>query len=266
MEFPQTIVVSLSQDLARREHVVRHFHQLGIERFGFWPAVSHDDPAVADLYLSGKVLAWPPCFRCGQPNCACENNILLPQQVANWLSFIGLWRSLPDDPDHYVLVCEDDVAFHPQSLDNLRDFLDGFERQRRHVLIRLAQSGLQPFVTQPRARPQRSGRVVMSNAAYIVNGAMAQRLVRAVDTITHTSDVWLHRTMAAGDDVEAFTLEPLLATDLSYNKDHARFASRIHPKGIDPADCARMAAHRKRVDNDAEYAEVRASWGAWARG
>jgi hypothetical protein len=106
----------------------------------------------------------------------------------------------------------------------------------------------------------------MSNAAYIVNGAMAQRLVRAVDTITHTSDVWLHRTMAAGDDVEAFTLEPLLATDLSYNKDHARFASRIHPKGIDPADCARMAAHRKRVDNDAEYAEVRASWGAWARG
>jgi GR25 family glycosyltransferase involved in LPS biosynthesis len=266
MNLPEAVVVSLAQDLARREHVVRHFHDAGVPWFGFWPAVAHDDPAVVDLYQRGKVAAWPPCFRCGRTRCGCENNVLLPQQVANWLSFLGLWRSLPDDPEHYVLVCEDDVAFHPNAVDNLRDFLCSFVRQRRHVLIRLAQSGLAPFVDQPRAIPRRSDRIVMSNAAFIINGAMAQRLVGAFDTITHTSDVWLHRTMSAGDDVEAFTLEPLLATDLSYNKDHARFVSRIHPKGIDPADRARMALHCKRVDSDAEYAEVRLSWGVQTLG
>jgi GR25 family glycosyltransferase involved in LPS biosynthesis len=257
---PPAWVVSLRSDVARRQHIVRHFHEIGIEHFGFWPAVHGDAIEVADAYRQGIVAAWPPCFRCGLEACSCDNNVILPQQAANWLSFMGLWRSLPDDPDHFILVCEDDVAFHAGAVQNLVEFLAGFRRSRRHVLMRLARSGMPPFQILPRALPQRTERIVMSNAAYILNGSMAHRLLRAFDGIRHTSDVWVHRSMAASQDVEAFTLEPLLATDLSYNQDHAMFASRIHPKGIDPEDLLRKASHRMRVASAEDYQNLRAAW------
>lgn len=257
---PEAFVVSLRDDVARREHVVRHFHDVGIDRFGFWPGVPHDDPAVAAAYRDGRVAGWPPCFRCGQARCGCANNVLIPQQVANWLAFLGLWASLPDDPERWFLVCEDDVAFHHGAVERLRRFLGGFVRTRPHVLIRLAQSGLPPFQALPPGDVAVSQRVVMSNAAFVINGSMAAHLVRSFSVVGTTSDVWLHREVAAGPEVQALTLEPLLATDLSYNKDHAMFVSRIHPKGIDEADRQRQARHRMHVDTAEDYAALRRQW------
>jgi len=266
LEIVETLVVTLRDDVARRQHITAHFHDAGLQRYGFWPAVAHTDPAVVQMYRSGRVVAFPPCFRCARELCTCANNVLIPQQVANWLSFLNLWRSLPDDADRYYLVCEDDVSFHANALDNLTDFMRDFRRAKPFVLIRLAHSGERPDAVLPRARPAVSNRVVMSNAAYILNGAMAAHLVRSFDAITTTSDEWLHRTAAQHSDVQALTLEPLLATDLSYNKDHARFVSRIHPKGIDEADVKRQAAHRKRANSVAEYRELLTQWGVGSDG
>lgn len=259
-DLPEAIVVSLRDDVARREHVVRHFHAAGIERYGFWPGVPHDDPAVARAYRDGLVAGWPGCFRCGQARCDCANNVLIPQQVANWLAFLGLWRSLPDDADRWFLVCEDDVAFHHGAIGRLRRFLAGFRPTRANVLVRLGQSGLRPFESLPGGDAVATSRVVMSNAAFVINGRMAAHLVRSFGRIATTSDIWLHREMAAGPDVQALTLEPLLATDLSYHKDHAMFVSRIHPKGIDEADRERQARHRMRVDTPEDYAALRRQW------
>lgn len=83
-------VVSLLRDSVRREHVQQHFADLGIDTFTFFDAVSHEDQAVIDAYNDGMVKRFPPCFRCGKRKCECKNNILIPQQVANWLSFLAL--------------------------------------------------------------------------------------------------------------------------------------------------------------------------------
>lgn len=260
MVLADTHVVSLRDDVQRRHHIVEHFAAIGLERYRFWPAVRHDDPRVAVAFRDGTVKRWPPCFRCGKPACDCRNNVLIPPQVANWLSFVTLWRSLPDDPAAFHLICEDDVHFRHGALDRLEAFLSSYTPRSPRVLIRLAQSGEDPGPVVDQAL-ERTQRVAMSNAAYIVNGAMAAFLARAFCRIEHTSDVWLHAVVAADPTIDAFTLEPLVATDLSYNRDFARFKSRIHPKGIDESDRARQATHRMRATSDAEYAELLASWG-----
>jgi GR25 family glycosyltransferase involved in LPS biosynthesis len=260
IELTGTLVVNLDDDVERRAHVAEHFRVVGVENFRFWPAVRHDDEAVAAMYGNGRVAAFPPCFRCGRADCNCSNNILLPQQVANWLSFLSLWRSLPDDPDRYYLVCEDDVAFHENALYVLTEFMRSFVADRHHVLVRMARSGEPPFLGLERAAPVVSHRAVMSNAAYMLNGSMAALLARSSDRITTTADIWVHRTMAALPTVQALTLEPLLATELSYNKEHARFVSRIHPKGIDDADLERQRAHKQRATSAAHYEQLVRQW------
>jgi len=260
MRIADTHVVSLRGDVDRRRHIVEHFAAIGIERFSFWPAVRHDDPRVAAAFRDGTVSRWPPCFRCGRPACGCHNNVLIPPQVANWLSFVTLWRSLPDDPAALHLVCEDDVHFRDGALERIDAFLATYEPRSPKVLIRLAQSGEDPGPVVDRPL-ERTTRVAMSNAAYLLSGSMAAFLARSFERIEHTSDVWLHAQVATAADVEAFTLEPLPATDLSYNRDFARFQSRIHPKGIDEPDRARQAAHRMRATTEADYAELLASWG-----
>jgi len=260
IELDDVIVLSLPVDRARRDHIDRHFREIGMQGFRFFDAIPQSDPRVRAAYRDGRVAAFPPCFRCGRIGCAHHNNILIPPQVANCLSFRDIWASLPDDPDRFFLLCEDDVAFHTGALELLRGFLRGFVRHREQVLVRLSDSGLEPFRDLSGSRLQTTDEPIMSNSAYILNGALAARLARDSQRVTTTSDVWLHRDMAQDPDIQAVTLEPLLATDLSFNRDHARFVSRIHPKGIDPADRARMAQHVMRVETEADYEALLRAW------
>lgn len=256
----KTLVVSLAIDELRRRHVDAHFSELGISPYEFVDALTADDPAVKDAYDQGIVATFPPCFRCGQITCDCFNNILIPQQVANWLSFRKVWKTIASDRDKYFLVCEDDVAFHDGAIPLLHQFLAEFEADREQVLIRMSQSGLEPYQTLGADRLSTRWGPVMSNAAYILNGAMAARLLEEPFQIAQTSDNWLHGEIAAKSNVHAVTLEPLLATDLSYNEEFAQFRSRIHPKGIDSADAARQNEHIKRVESVDDYKKLRATW------
>lgn len=256
----KTLVVSLAIDHERRRHIEDHFGDLGIHQFHFVDAVTAEDPMVKEAYDQGVVSTYPPCFRCGSASCDCFNNVLIPQQVANWLSFRKVWKTLPADPEKYFLICEDDVAFHHNAMPLLSQFLEEFEPAQEQVLIRMSQSGLEPYQTLNVNSLSTRWGPVMSNAAYILNGAMAARLLREPFRIAQTSDNWLHGEIGAKADVHAVTLDPLLATDLSYNEQFAQFRSRIHPKGIDEEDTGRQITHVKRVDSVEEYEKLRASW------
>jgi GR25 family glycosyltransferase involved in LPS biosynthesis len=258
-----TIILSLRDDLDRRQHIVNHFDRIGIEKFCFWPAIRHDDGAVMKLYRDAGVSVYPPCFRCRRcsADCVCSNNIIIPQQIANWISFVSLWRSLPDDSEKYYLICEDDVAFHTGAMDLLGDYMRSFHQTKKNVLIRLSNSGEMPFLTLAKSPLKTTDRVVMSNVAYIINGTMAAMLCRSFSKISTTSDIWLHSIISNRSDVQALTIDPLLATDLSYNKEHALFVSRIHPKGIDAEDSVRKEAHTMRVETIEEYNDLLSNWG-----
>jgi GR25 family glycosyltransferase involved in LPS biosynthesis len=256
---PETIVLSLQTDDTRRRHIRKHFSEIGLTNFRFADAIPADSPLVASWYATGKVNIYPPCFRCGKSQCSCPNNILNPSQVANFLSFARIWAVLPKEPQRLFLICEDDVLFFPGAIDRLSDFLSGFVPTGKPLLLRLSESGL-PTEQTVKSRLRSSHDKIMSNPAYIVNGAMADLLSQRFDEIDTTSDIWLHRHIASDPWVEALSLEPRLTTDLSYNAAHARFPSNIHPKGIDEADRQRQVRHIKRVDTPSQYDQLRQQW------
>ena len=110
--FNNIYVVHLERSTERYEHIIKEFERVGIEKYRFFNAVNYDDEQVKNLYLSGFIKKYPPCFRCDSDKCSCANNILIPQQVGNWCSFINLMREIIDkNYEGLVMICEDDIEF-----------------------------------------------------------------------------------------------------------------------------------------------------------
>ena len=251
----KVLVLSLPFDVRRRDHVIQHFATLGITQYEFVDAISHRSPLVRDMFLSGRVKTYPTCFRCNLDNCNCENNAIIPQQVANWLSFKKVWEQAAN-ADGPVLVCEDDVYFYPKGIGLLDKWLDNalVSGEEFPELIRLAHSGMPTDVSLHSIESlSASDNIVMSNAAHIITPKLAREMVTMFNRIETTSDIWVHRVVPKQAGIKAITLEPLIATELSFNKEYAKFPSNIHPKGIDEEDEKRKLEHRKRFTSSEGY-------------
>lgn len=257
----QVLVVSLPEDKERRSHIQKHFAEIGIHDYSYVDGISFDSEAVKQFYLSGRVKAFPNCFRCNKPACECANNILIPQQVANWLAFKKTWVKASIH-DGLTLICEDDVLFYPSAMQWLSKALDKIDlNDDSPLLIRLSHSGMSDDVDlNSLSEINLSSKVVMSNVASVMNAQMAKLLLNNFNEITTTSDIFIHDWSAKLERVRAYTLEPLLATDLSFNKNFARFVSRIHPKGVNEQDQKRMDAHIKRVTSEKDYQQTVRNW------
>lgn len=256
----QFFVVSLPHEDERKAHIHSHFQARGILNYEFIDGVYHESDEVRHYYRNGLVKAYTSCFRCGQLNCTCENNLIIPQQVGNWLAFIKVWERVAVTKG-WSLICEDDVYFYENGLEKLAPLLANHlpALNDTPTLIRLGQSGLTTEVALPDVLTL-SHSVEMSNAAYIINNHYAQLLLNRFEQINTTSDIWVHRDVAGLDCCEALTVTPLIATDLSFNKDFARFTSSIHPKGIDDADKIRASKHVKRAETLTDYLNLLEQW------
>lgn len=258
----QVLVLSLPDDTERRVHIKNHFIQQGLADYRLIDAIPNSSALVKATYKKGIVKTYPNCFRCEKSNCECSNNILIPHQVANWLSFKKIWEIVADASGP-VLVCEDDVLFYEGGLEKAASVISNILNSKPNlpILIRLGHSGLSTEVKLPsEAKLELTSKVVMSNVAHIMTPAFAQHLLEQFDLIETTSDIWVHDWMSRQSDVFSYTVEPLIATDLSFNKDYALFRSRIHPKGIDADDEIRATQHIKKVDSLPRYMEVLESW------
>lgn len=256
------LVLSLTDDTARRSHIAQHFSEMGINDYRFVNAIPHSSAVVKAMYKNGSVMQYPNCFRCQKAICGCENNIIIPHQVANWLSFKRIWEIVAD-ANGPVMICEDDVQFFSGGLSVLNRKLNSLlvGRESEKVLVRLGHSGLQTNISLNHCNElEISSNVVMSNVAHIMTPEFAQYLLENFGFIDTTSDIWVHNRMANQPGVTAYTVEPLIATDLSFNADVAKFYSRIHPKGIDSADKERAKKHIKRVSTKAEYKQALTMW------
>jgi GR25 family glycosyltransferase involved in LPS biosynthesis len=256
----RTLVLSLPQDGQRKQHIRKHFSEVGLSGFKFFRALAPDSKEVISAYNLGLVKKFPNCFRCGQLTCSCENNVLIPQQVANVLSFKQLWESIRHTGNEWTLVCEDDVHFYPNGFNLLKELLKGRSPDEQPSLIRISQSGLDSEAELNYSSVELSDEVVMSNSAYVLNGHMANYLCQKFGTIETTSDIWVHKQIAQHQGVKSITVSPLLATDLSFNPKYAKFVSRIHPKGINEDDLARKNTHVKRVETEREYELLLSKW------
>lgn len=232
--FDRIYVVSLKSSEDRRAHIHRHFSDIGIDRYTFHDACDGASAEVARLYSEGLVMQYPPCFRCGKlecgrPNC---NNTLIPPQVAVFATYLKLWEKISKTNER-VLICEDDVMFHPWWRDVLQKVSDQVENGKLNFtasepsLLRLGwalndeHTSDTPFTINDTTR--------MSNPCHAITSAYARALLGEFQSVNHTSDVFQH-SLATVSKTCAHTVFPPIAYELSWST--GALDSLIHPKDI----------------------------------
>lgn len=232
--FDQVFVLSLKNAQERRDYITQHLAEHGLNHYQFFDATPADSDEVCEAIASGEVLRFPPCFRCGEldcgdPNC---NNFLIPAQVACFLSYRRLWRTMASGPAQRLLVLEDDVVLHKQApavLNWLAGQVDvGMVpwQAGKACLLRLGWARCAEHDALAPEECRIDSSIRMSNPCHALTRDFAQALLARDCGIYHTSDVYQH--LQAPRPGEAFTVFPPIASEHSWSD--GRFASSIHPK------------------------------------
>ncbi|MGH1356772.1 MAG: glycosyltransferase family 25 protein [Thalassovita sp.] len=232
--FDKIYVVSLTSSDDRRAHIRRHFSEIGIENYSFHDACDGESDEVQALFSEGLVKKYPPCFRCGRlecdrPDC---NNTLIPSQVAVFATYLKLWKVISQTNER-VLICEDDVVFHPWWRDVLQKVSTQIKAGNlsfaasKPSLLRLGwalsaeHTNETPFSINNTLR--------MSNPCHAITSAYARELLKEFRGVNHTADVFQHR-LAEVSKTHAHTVFPPIAYELSWST--GALDSLIHPKNI----------------------------------
>ena len=248
-----TFSVSLDESTERQQHTVAEMCALGLNDFSFFSAINYDDNRVKQILASGLVKTPDLCF-------SCDNNVLIPKQIGNWLSFLSVLSVISIGRYSVAMICEDDVRFMHYASDGLQKISDDAEimqslHSAKPTLIRLGYPGFDEKVHSYKTQFEFSEAKTMSNSCFICNAAYAQHVIDSLESarkIEHTSDVYFHN-LCLTDEVKAYTVNPPLAFDLSQSK---LVPSAIHPKMIDKADKNRARNHVKKIFNTVGIANV----------
>lgn len=255
-----TFSVTLDESTERHQHTVAEMCALGLNDFSFFSAINFDDNRVTQVLDAGMVKTPDLCFRCGKPLCNCDNNVLIPKQVGNWLSFLSVLNVISVGRYSVAMICEDDVRFMHYASDGFHRISDDTEimqslQSAKPTLIRLGYPGFDEEVHSYKTQFEFSQAKTMSNSCFICNAAYAQYVIASLESarkIEHTSDVYFH-DLCLTNTVKAYTVKPPLAFDLSQSK---LVPSAIHPKMIDEADNIRARNHVKKIFNTVGLANV----------
>ena len=229
--FDQIYCISLPECTDRRVHLESEMKKMGIEGYVLWDAIGKDDPQVRRAYESGFVATFPPCFRCGKRNCSCSNNILIPSQIGNFLTYREVWRDITKHQYGLCLIVEDDIKFADYAQEVAERILNksklesmGFSSQTTS-LLRLGWAKCEDHRFDG-AVSITENVVRMSNPCHAITGKMADLLYQSLDKIRTTSDLFTHQHVGA--KAKNYTLFPPIAYELSWS--NGEFKSQIHPK------------------------------------
>jgi len=261
--FDSVYVLNLEASADRRIHINNDFNRIGIDKYEFFKASTPKDKEVLDLFSEGRVIGYPYCFRCGKTPCDCTNNYMLPPQIANRSTFIRIWKDMVENNKKFCLLCEDDITF----IDNVKDVLfkalslQNFKERNidisKPLLFRMASSGGFHHTQNNLRPPILTKETFMSNPCYAINLAMAKLLLRNSNMIIHSSDVFVHKQIPNEyPEVQAFTIRPLVATELSWNSENSTMPSTIFAKGINEEDKKRKKQQIIRVSSHKEYVDA----------
>ena len=247
--FDRVVVISLSTSVDRRQHIRQHFGDIGLADFTFFDALDSRAPEVARLFEGGKVARYPPCFRCGKLECGKPdcNNVLIPAQIAVFATYLALWQEIAAMDDR-VLVCEDDVLFHPWAariLDELSRCISTGDLTFSRSEPTLLRLGWALGPDHNAALPFRFDRSLrMSNPCHAITGAYARALLEEFECVNHTADVYQHK-LASASKTHAVTIFPPIASELSWSV--GSLESLIHPKEL----------YARHLELEGHYAKAR---------
>lgn len=253
-------VINLKSCTDRKKHIQQEFDGI-IDNYEIFEATDKDDKEVTNMMKTDFVKKFPPCFRCGKNRCDCANNVLIKHQIGNWCSFINVMRDIVKNSDKdLTMICEDDVKFAKGGIDILNKMItrDNLEKYnvnfKKPILIRAEQRGISPPLNDLKL----TKKITMSNACFLVNARYAKSFLKNLKIIDTTSDIYLHQRILKYDkNIQHFTIEPSPTYQLSDNKDNPKFASQIHPKGINEEDKLRAKNHIKRIEYDDYIRQVK---------
>lgn len=279
--FDQIYVINLENCIERKEHIKKEFEKHSIENYQFFKASSkrskdvsklEKDSCIAikepvtNLEKNVSLKRYPPCFRCHKDECFCENNFLVSNQLGNWISFIKIFEDIVEKGHQNVLICEDDISFYKDAsliMDNV--FSDDFFKKNNlsdsdSILIRLEDRNnninpdpndvklIESSIKESDMTNNRELIKYMSNACFYVNKNYAIDYLNNLETIDHTSDVFIHcKLPLKKKDIKTFNLSQKPSHQLS-SCSQPKFYSEIHPRGIDDYDIKRKKKHVQRIE------------------
>lgn len=232
-QFDRVFCLSLPGSSDRRQYIHNYFSEMGIEHYQFFDATDGTDPTVLDYFKKGLVANYPPCFRCGKLSCGNDkcNNILIPPQVATFISYLRLWKTITASDIQNALIVEDDVRFTDYVPGVVEQMVNDGTLQKtglfdpKPVLLRFGWA-LCDDHTNPAELSVRRGVIKMANPCHAINRAFAERLVVEFTMVNHTADVFQHDRVGA--QIDNYTIFPPLSYELSWSV--GAVDSLIHPK------------------------------------
>ena len=233
--FNNIYVLNLKKSVDRKTHIENEFKRVGINenKYNFFEATPHDSDEVKTLMKSGFVKKFPNCFRCNNKRCNCENNFLTLYQIANWCSFINIFKDIIKNDYKFVLICEDDIVFSFQyeRIINKLFSLTNFKKYNinKPLLIRLG-TAFNPSNHNSRDEPIFLKNFATCNPCFAINKQMAEIYLHFLQKIDYPSDIYFHKLIPQNiKGIQYFTMYPYPVYELSFVKEKQKFESLVRP-------------------------------------
>jgi GR25 family glycosyltransferase involved in LPS biosynthesis len=234
--FPHIFVVSLQESPDRRAHIQKEFKRVGIEHFQFFDATHFSSPDIQSIKKTNRFDSRAQCFQCHKMKCNCSNNFLTDYQIANWHSYIRLWKHMIDQQIPFALICEDDINFTPLHKQHIfpiftKQFLKMYQISFELPLCIGLGNGFhvnKHYLKQPLHLRKQN---VRCNPCFFINLPMAKLFYEQYH-IHHTSDHFMHVEIPKRfPQVQHFVAYPMPVYESSISPWDIKFDSLIRPKG-----------------------------------
>ncbi len=252
--FLKTYCISLADSDNRRKHIIKELSRHNIKKFQFIDAIDKNNEIVENAYRNSVVALFPPCFRCGKAICNCDNNVLIPTQVATFFSHMKTWEKIAEQENGLYLIIEDDIKFNPyykylKYLINWKINSLFSKYLEKPFLLRLGWAHNEEHTLQKIIFKQNN--VKMSNPMYAINPAMAKKLLENFQQIDTTVDIYIHKNI--GTKYNNFTLYPPLAYELSWSTGDMESLIRPRTKRIEYLKNGKNEAATKELEKYDEH-------------
>ena len=233
--FNNIYVINLKESIDRKNHIENEFKKVNIKKYQIFEATHYNSEESKKMYNSNLVKKFPNCFRCNKKRCDCENNFLTSFQIANWCSFLNIFKDIIENNYKFVLICEDDIVFTNQYERIINKLLskNSFEKYNididKPLLIRFG-TAFNPDNHNSLANPIFLKNFSLCNPCFAINKEMALIYLNNLKIIDYHSDVYFHQKIPKNiPGIQYFTMYPYPVYELSFVKEKQKFESTIRP-------------------------------------
>ena len=233
--FDHIYVLNLKESVDRKNHIEREFKRVGITKYDFFEAVSYNSEEAKNMMNSSIVKKFPTCFKCHQIRCNCENNFLTPFQIANWCSFLNIFKDIIKNNYNFVLICEDDIVFSFQYEHIINKLLSKNSFKEYNINMNLPfllkmGAAFNPDNHNSKKTPFLFKNFALCNPCFAINKLMASIYLQYLTIIDDTSDVYIHKKIPKYiKGIQYYTMFPYPIYELSFVKSMQKFNSLIRP-------------------------------------